>query len=58
MSEAKRIGTIAHGLVVAMIQSAPDDTVRKRRIMIAREEGILTEQEAEDWLALLELRAA
>jgi hypothetical protein len=46
------------GLVLAMINTAPDDAVRKQRILIARQEGILSDQEAEDWLAILELRAA
>lgn len=57
-SDAKPFGTIAKGLVQAMISSAPDDATRKERVLIARQEGILSDQEAEDWLAILELRAA
>ena len=50
---ARPIGTIARGLVLAMIASAPDDDIRATRIRIAREEGILCEVEAREWLERL-----
>lgn len=56
--KAAEIGMIARGIIIGMNASAPDDAVRKRGIMIAREEGVLSEAEAERWLATLELRAA
>lgn len=54
----KPIGVIAKALVLSMIHTAPDEHIRKRRILIAREEGIITDKEAEDWIAILELRTA
>lgn len=54
----KGFGSLARALVLNLINTAPDDHIRKLRIMIAREEGILSEQEATDWIAILDLREA
>jgi hypothetical protein len=56
--EPKKIGDIVHGLVLSRIASAPDDATRKRYVMLAREHGAITAEEAEDWLKIMELRAA
>ena len=49
---------LAQGIVVRAIEQCDDPAERKERIMIAREHGVITQQEAADWLAILELRAA
>lgn len=58
MTEPARLGTIARGIIVGMIASAPDDAVRKRRVLIAREEGVISDAEAQEWLKIMESRAA
>ncbi len=54
----KSFGSIARALVLNKIHTAPDDHIRKERIMIAKDAGLLTDQEAADWIAILDLRAA
>lgn len=58
MNGAVPIGSLARDLVLHCIECCEDPAERKERIMIAREQGVLTEQEATDWLAILELQAA
>lgn len=54
----KPFGPLAKALVLNQINTAPDDHIRKERIMIAKDAGLLTDQEADDWIAILDLRAA
>lgn len=56
--QPRKFGEIARGLVLSKIASAPDDETRKRYLTIAYEEGIIAPQELEDWLRIMELRAA
>jgi hypothetical protein len=59
MTEIASFGDIARRLVLRLIEAgngAPEE--QKERIMIARLHGHLTDQEAEDWLRLLQLEAA
>ena len=51
------IGSVAKQLVeLAIMQGTPSE--RKERILIAREEGVFTDQEAADWLRILDVEAA
>lgn len=52
------IGEVAKGIVEQQIKACADPAERKEMILIAREEGVLTDQEAADWIAILEVRAA
>lgn len=58
MNDAKKFGEIARGLVLSKIATAPDDETRKRYLTVAYEEGVITPSELEDWLRIMELRAA
>lgn len=56
---AQSFGDILRGLVIRAIEAeAGNPAEQKARIMIARECGQLTDEEAEDWLRILELEAA
>lgn len=57
MSE-KPISSLAKIVVERAIMGCADLADRKERIMIAREEGIFTDREAQDWIAIIEARAA
>ena len=45
-------------VVERAIVNCDDPAERRERVMIAREAGIFTDEEAGDWLALLDARAA
>jgi hypothetical protein len=51
-------GWLFRGLVLALIERETDPAEKKARIMIAREHGHLTDQEAEEWIVLAGLEAA
>ena len=49
-------GTILRGIVIRCIEAEHDNPAeQKARILIARQHGHLTDQEAEDWLRILNL---
>ncbi len=52
------IGHFAKPIVERCIANCEDPVEKKRRVLLARENGILTDQEAEDWLRILEVQAA
>lgn len=56
--EAQPIGSAFKAVVERAIAGCEDPAERKLRIMIARHEGLFSEQEAADWLKLLGLEAA
>lgn len=56
MSEAFR--ETLKRMVLSFITNEPDPAERKARILIARQHGHLTDREAEDWIAILDLKAA
>lgn len=59
MTESLTLRDVARRLVVRLIEAeAGDPAEQKERILIARQHGHLTDREAEDWIALLELQAA
>jgi hypothetical protein len=51
-------GSLFRGLIFALIARETDPSEQKARILIAREHGHLTDQEAEDWIVLAGLEAA
>lgn len=55
---AKSIGDLAKAIIERKIGEETDPAARKELILIAREEGVLTDQEAADWIAICEVRAA
>lgn len=55
---ARPIGELAKAMVERAIAGAPDAATRKERVLIARETGVLTDQEASDWIAILEVQDA
>lgn len=57
-TEARPVGELAKSIVERIIAGAPDAVARKECILVAREAGVLTDQEASDWIAILEVRAA
>lgn len=59
MSDGQSFGDLARALVIRCIEAEADNpSEQKARVMIAREHGHLSDQEAEDWLRILELEAA
>lgn len=59
MSELLTLADVARRLVVRLIEAeAGSPEEQKERILIARQHGHLSDSEAEDWIALLELKAA
>jgi hypothetical protein len=54
----KPIGSFAKAIVENCIANCDDPTEKKRRVLLARDNGILSDQEAEDWLRILEVQAA
>lgn len=52
------ISSLAKIVVERAIMGCGDLDQRKERIMVAREEGIFTDREADDWLAIIEAKAA
>lgn len=59
MSEALTLHDVARRLVLRLIEAeAGNPAEQKERILIARAHGHLTDREAEDWIAVLELKAA
>jgi hypothetical protein len=55
---AKTFGTAARDFVLNLIDCCPDPAEKKARILIAREHGHLTDEEAEDWIVACGLEAA
>ena len=53
-----RIGSLAREIVIRAITECLDPALRKERVLIAREEGLLTEQEAQDLIRLYRDEAA
>ena len=51
----RSIGDVLRGLVIRAIEAETDAAEQKARIMIARGHGHLTDQEAADWIAILDL---
>lgn len=59
MNEPLTLHDVARRLVLRLIEAeAGNPAEQKERILIAREHGHLTDREAEDWITLLELKAA
>lgn len=58
VNDFQPIGSFARAIVLRAIENCADPVERKRRIMLAREHAFLSDQEAADWLAILEVRAA
>lgn len=54
----KDFGSIAKALVNNSIVTSPDNDIRKERILIAREAGLFTESETQDWIRIYGLSAA
>lgn len=52
------ISSLAKIVVERAIMGSADLDERKERIMVARQEGIFTDQEAADWIAIIEAKAA
>lgn len=52
------IGSLAKAVVERAIANCGDPAERKERIMIARQEGIFSDDEATDWLRVYGLAAA
>lgn len=52
------IGDAARGVILRMIELEPDPSERKAKIMIAREDGHLSDAEAENWIRRDGLRFA
>lgn len=52
------IGALAKAIIERKIGEESDPASRKELILIAREEGVLTDQEAADWIAICEVKAA
>lgn len=52
------IGNLFKAIVERAIVGCDDPVQRKERILIARETGVFTEREAQDWIQLLGLEAA
>jgi hypothetical protein len=52
------IGDLAKSIVERKIAECADPSERKELILIAREEGVFTDAEASDWIAICEVRAA
>lgn len=55
---AATIGTAARDFVLSLIHCCPDPTEKKQRILIARDHGHLSDDEAEEWIVLAGLEAA
>lgn len=59
MTESLTLNDVARRLVLRLIEAeAGNPAEQKARIMIALEHGHLNAREAEDWIAVLELKAA
>lgn len=59
MNDPLTLNDIARRLVLRLIETeAGNAAEQKARIIIARQHGHLTDSEAQDWLAVLELKAA
>jgi hypothetical protein len=58
MNAQPSIRDITRGIVAHLIAQAATDEERKQRILIAREEGLLSDTEAERLIAFLEVQAA
>lgn len=58
MNAPARIRDITRGIVAHLIAEAATGEERKKRILIAREEGLLSDSEAERLIAFLEVQAA
>jgi hypothetical protein len=59
MTAPLTLNDVARRLVLRLIESEHGDPAeQKARIMIALQHGHLSEREAEDWIAVLELKAA
>jgi hypothetical protein len=56
--DARPFGAIARSLILTLIDVAPSDAEKKARIMIALEHGHISDEEAEDWIAVCGLEAA
>lgn len=54
----KQIGSLAREIVVRAITECPDPALRKERVLIAREHGLLTEEEAADLIGIFRDEAA
>lgn len=51
-------GQLFRGIILALIARETDPAEQKARILIARDHGHLTDEEAEEWLVLAGLEAA
>jgi hypothetical protein len=56
--EAQPLIDIARCLMLTAIRNEPSPSERKARVMIMRQDGHLTDAEAQDFIALLGLEAA
>lgn len=59
MTDSLTLKDVARRLVLRLIEAeAGNPAEQKARIMIALEHGHISEREAQDWIAVLELKAA
>ena len=55
---AEALHTAATAIMLRFVASEPDPIERKARIIIMHQDGHLSDQEAADWIAILDLKAA
>ena len=54
----KQFGSLAREIVIRAIINCPDPSDRKERVLIARERGLLTDEEANDLIGIFRDEAA
>lgn len=54
----KPIGSFVKTIVENCIANCDDPTEKKRRVLLARDNDIISDSEAEDWLRILDVQAA
>ena len=57
-AKAMGFGSLARNIVARAIIASDDPAERKERVLIAREEGLFTDQEVADWLRIIEAKGA
>lgn len=54
----KPIGGFVKAIVENCITNCDDRAEKKRRVLLCRDNGLINDQEAADWLRILEVEAA
>lgn len=54
----KPLASFAKDIIVHAIVNCDDPAEKKRRVLLARDNGFLTDGEVEDWLHILDVQAA